>query len=129
MRQGATPDFPAGRLVNCASEDEAWRHSIERSEAVVLVGGLGGTYQTGEWGLHAGKPVFPLADTCGPLGTHDDAYKFYFATLRDWSRNPASRFVSEDQFRDLSNPAPGVVAHLIRLLWLTSVDSNASVSP
>lgn len=118
MRKGATPDFPAGRLVSGGSEKQAWRHSIERADAVVLVGGIGGTYQTGEWALQVGKPVFPLADTRGPLGTHSDAYKFYFATLQDWSHNPASRLLSEDQFRDLSNPAPGVVAGLVRLLKL-----------
>jgi hypothetical protein len=121
MRQGSTPDFPGGRLVTLRSEHEAWKHSIERGDTVVLVGGLGGTYQTGKWALQFGKPVFPLADTRGPDGSHEDAYKFYFATLRDWSRNPASRRLTEDQFRDLSNPAPGVVADLLRLLNLTLV--------
>ncbi len=119
MRQGATPDFPAGRLVSGGSEDEAWRRSIERTDAVILIGGLGGTYQTGEWALQQGKPVFPLADTGGPLGTHDDAYKFYFATLKDWSRNPASRHLTEDQFQELGNPAPAVIANLVHLLKLT----------
>jgi len=116
MQEGATPDFPAGRLVSGGSDDEAWRRSIERADAIVLIGGLGGTYQTGEWALQQDKPVFPLADTRGPLGTHDDAYKFYFATLKDWSRNPASRRLTEDQFQDLGNPAPGVVGDLVRLL-------------
>ena len=60
-------------------------------------------------GAQQGKPVFPLADTRGPLGTHDDAYKFYFATLRDWSRNPASRRLTKINSR-LGNPAPGVIA-------------------
>jgi SLOG cluster4 family len=119
MQQGWTPDFPGGRLVIRGSEDEAWRHSIERTDAAVLIGGLGGTYQTGERALQVGKPVFPLADTRGPHGSHADAYKFYFATLKDWSHNPASRRLTEDQFRDLGNPAPGVVADLVRLLKLT----------
>jgi hypothetical protein len=116
MREGATPDFPAGRLVSGGSDDEAWRRSIERADAIVLIGGLGGTYQTGEWALQQDKPVFPLADTRGPLGTHDDAYKFYFTTLKDWSRNPASRRLTEDQFQVLGNPAPGVAGDLVRLL-------------
>jgi hypothetical protein len=118
MRKGATPDFPAGRLVSRGSEDTAWRLSIERADAVVLVGGLGGTYQTGEWAQEARKLVFPLADTRGPLNTHQDAYKFYFAMLKHWSRNPVSDFLTEDHFRDLGNPAPGVVGDLIRLLKL-----------
>jgi hypothetical protein len=121
MRKGATPHFPAGRLVSGGSEETAWRLSIERADAVVLVGGVGGTYQTGDWAQQAGKPVFPLADTRGPLHTHEDAYKFYFAMLQHWSRNPVSRFLTEDQFRDLGNPVPGVVADLVRLLKLTLV--------
>ena len=116
MREGATPDFPAGRLVSGGSDDEAWHRSIERADAIVLIGGLGGTYQTGEWAVQQGKLVFPLADTRGPLGTHHDAYNFYFATLRDWSRNPVSRRMTEDQFQDLGSPAPGVVDDLVRLL-------------
>jgi len=88
MQRGATPEFPAGRLVSGGSDDEAWRHSIERADAVVLVGGLGGTYQTGKWAMQAGKPVFPLADTRGPLGTHSDAYKFYFASRTSWPSKP-----------------------------------------
>jgi hypothetical protein len=116
MQEGATPEFPSGRLVSGGSDDQAWRHSIERADAVVLVGGLGGTHQTGEWALDAGKPVFPLADTRGPLRSHSDAYNFYFATLREWSRNPASRRITAEQFQDLANPAPGVVVDLIRVL-------------
>jgi hypothetical protein len=39
MQEGALPHFPAGRLVSGGSEDEAWNRSIERADAVVLVGG------------------------------------------------------------------------------------------
>jgi hypothetical protein len=118
MRKGAIPDFPSGRLLSEGSEDEAWRRSIQRADAVVLVGGLGGTYQTGEWALQEGKPVFPLPDTRGPMGSHGDAYRFYFDTLQDWSRNPASRRLSKEQFEDLGNPPPGVIADLTRSLHI-----------
>jgi predicted Rossmann-fold nucleotide-binding protein len=121
MRKGAKPDFPGGRLVSGGSEETAWRLSIERADAVVLVGGVGGTYQTGEWAQQGGKLVFPLADTRGPLHTHEDAYKFYFEMLQHWSHNPVSRFLTQDQFRDLANPAPAVVADLVRLLKLALV--------
>ncbi len=116
MPAGQTPDFPGGTLESTNSDDEAWRRSIKRSQAVVLIGGLGGTYRTGELALQMGKPVFPLADTRGPDRLHADAYNFFFDTLRDWSRNPASTVVSPDQFRELANPAPGVVADLVSVL-------------
>ncbi len=72
-----------------------------------------------------GKPVFPLAEARGPVGTHGDAYKAYFATLTDWSRDPASRGLSENQFRDLANPSPGVVTGLIRLIELVFPQGGA----
>jgi hypothetical protein len=116
MQRGERPHFPAGRLNSDGSEEEAWKRSIERADAVVLVGGLGGTYQTEEFAEQIGKFVFPLADTRGPDLDHGDAYEFYFATLENWSRNPLSHFLTEDEFRSLGNPAPGVVSDLMRLL-------------
>ena len=108
-------------MVSGGSEEEAWRRSIERADAVLLVGGLGGTYKTGEWALQMGKFVFPLADTRiansrGSDGTHADAYKFYFDKGQEWDRNPLSRVISEDEFSVVSNPIPGVVSDLMNLL-------------
>jgi hypothetical protein len=116
MAEGETPHFPSGRLVSEGTENEAWRRSIERANAVVLVGGLGGTLTTGQWAVQMGKPVFPIADGRGPAGTHGDAYKFYFQTLHEWPRNPISKFLTKEQFEELGNPAPGVVKDLTRLL-------------
>jgi hypothetical protein len=39
MERGWTPDFPGGRFVTANSDREAWVQSIERAEAVILVGG------------------------------------------------------------------------------------------
>jgi hypothetical protein len=116
MAEGETPHFPSGRLVSEGTDDEAWRRSIERANAVILVGGVGGTLTTGRWAVQTGRPVFPIADSRGPAGTHGDAYKFYFRTLREWPRNPISKFLTKEQFEELGNPAPGVVKDLTRLL-------------
>jgi hypothetical protein len=116
MQSGARPQFPAGRLDSAGSEDDAWKRSIRRADAVVLVGGLGGTYQTAEWAEQLGKFVFPLADTRGPDRDHADAYKFYFTMLENWSRTPLSKLLTEDEFCSMANAAPGVVSDLIRLL-------------
>jgi len=40
MQEGATPDFPAGRLVSGGSDDEAWRRSIERADMTTRVLGV-----------------------------------------------------------------------------------------
>ncbi len=116
VEEGERPQFPAGRLDSAGSEYEAWRRSISRADAIVLIGGLGGTYQTGEWAEQNGKLVFPIADTRGPDRDHADAYNFYFAMLENWSQTPLSRLISEDEFSSMANPAPGVVSDLIRLL-------------
>ncbi|MDX8501919.1 TIR domain-containing protein [Mesorhizobium sp. VK4C] len=115
MQEGALPHFPAGRLVSGGSEEDAWVRSISRADAVVLIGGLGGTYRTGEVALQLGKYVFPLADTRVSKDMHDDAYRFYFAMLRDWENCRMSN-ISEDDFLAVSNPSPGVVADLVKLL-------------
>jgi len=116
MQEGSTPEFPAGRLHLRKSDEEAWRHSIERADAVLLVGGMGGTYQTGKWALQSGKPVLPLADTRGSLGLHADAYRFYFDTLQRWELNPASKKLTREQFEDLAGAAPRVGRTAVRLL-------------
>jgi hypothetical protein len=115
MPKGSNPDFPAGRLIREGSEDEAWIASIQRADAVVLIGGIGGTYQTGKMALECGKPVLPLADT-KTANFHKDSYKFYLETMENWPRNPASLKVTISDFEELANPSPGVADDLIRLL-------------
>jgi hypothetical protein len=116
MKDGDAPSFPAGRLLLEMTENAAWKNSIQRADAVVLVGGMGGTYQTGEWALDQGKPVLPLADTQGALMSHGDAYRFYHEIKRNWNSSPLSKLLSEDDFECLGNPIPEVVTDLIRLL-------------
>jgi hypothetical protein len=116
MKEGSTPNFPAGRLICEPSEMAAWRSSIQRADGVVLVGGMGGTYQTGIWASESGKPVFPLADTQGRLGSHTDAYRFFHEMKQDWGSFPLSKLLSEADFECLGNPTPEVVSDLICLL-------------
>jgi len=113
MKRSDTPDFPSGRFVTARSENEAWEKSVETADAVVLIGGLGGTYRTGKMGRKLGKPVLPLADT--NENGQDDAHAFYFDLVRDWDRTPVEGLTLSD-FQCLSDPAPGVVTELVRLL-------------
>jgi len=116
MQKGKRPHFRAGRLDGGGSEEEAWKRSIERADAVVLVGGVGGTHQTGEFAKQIQKFVFPLADTRDSEGDHSDAYEFYFASLDNWDTNPLSQCLRNYDFLSLGNPASGVVLDLMQLL-------------
>ena len=115
MKKGSTPDFPSGRFLAEGSEDEAWDASIAISDAIVLIGGLGGAYGTGQAGRRLGKPVLPLADTRGEGGSHSDAYQFYFDMLQSWTSKPISGLTLDD-FHCLGDPAPEVTTDLVRLL-------------
>lgn len=113
MERGRTPDFPAGRFFTPGSEHEAWEASIAKADAIILVGGLGGTYATGQIGRRQGKPILPLADT--REGRHSDAYTCYFEMVQNWDVEPIE-CLTLDEFQSLSNPAPGVANDVIRLL-------------
>jgi len=119
MRLGKTPNYPAGRLVNRGVENDAWMHSIERSDAVVMIGGMGGTWQTGEWAKTLGKPVFPIAHSRGFPYSHSDAYNYYFQTLREWPANPLAKKLTREEFEVLGNPPPIVIRDLVRILGIS----------
>jgi hypothetical protein len=126
MQEGARPHFPSGRLVSGGSEDDAWIRSVQRADAVVLVGGLGGTYRTGQIAQQLGKFVFPLADTRSADGYHSDAFNFYYSLLQDWKNNSLSSLLSQDEFLSIADPAPGVISNLVKLLGLTLVERSPS---
>lgn len=113
MEKGRTPDFPAGRFFTEGSDAKAWEASIAKADAVALIGGVGGTYKTGQLARRQGKPVLPLADTRDE--GHSDAYKFYFEMIQGWNVKPVDG-LSLDAFQSLADPAPDVVKDLVRLL-------------
>jgi hypothetical protein len=76
---GKEPNFPAGQLV-FKKRSDYWDASVARSDAIVLLGGVGGTGTIGKVGLAAHKPVFPVADTGG------DAKALYLAMIKDWTK-------------------------------------------
>ncbi len=113
MEQGRTPDFPAGRFITAGSDAEAWKASIAKADAVALIGGVGGTYETGRIARRQGKPVLPLADTREE--GHSDAYRFYFEMVQGWDADPV-KGLTLDVFQSLADPAPDAASDLVRLL-------------
>ena len=104
------PAFPAGNLIIVKDGSiEEWTEGIDRATAVILIGGVGGTWRTGELAVERGKPVFPLADT------GDDAKKFYMHMLRSWDRIRMPN-ITRSQFQVVAREAPKVVADVISLL-------------
>lgn len=103
------PAFPAGNLVLVHRGEDEWTESVQRAEAVVLIGGIGGTRKTGEYALKFGRVVLPLADTGG------DAAKFYMDMQRNWK--PEFAFgIDKSKFQLVAREAPQVVVGLIKLL-------------
>jgi len=74
------PAFAAGQLIFVDSGEPEWTEAIQRASSVFLLGGVGGTWKTGELALRMHKLVLPLADTGG------DAKKFYLHMLQNWDR-------------------------------------------
>jgi TIR domain-containing protein len=103
------PAFPAGNLVLVHRGEEEWTESVQRAEAVVLIGGIGGTWKTGEYALKFGRVVLPLADTGG------DAAKFYMHMQRNWKPEFAPG-IDKSKFQLVAREAPQVVGGLIKLL-------------
>jgi hypothetical protein len=104
------PAFPAGNLIIVKDGTiEEWTEGIDRATAVILIGGIGGTWQTGELAIECGKPVFPLADT------GDDAKKFYMHMIRNWERIRMPN-ITKSQFQVVAREVPKVVAEVITLL-------------
>jgi hypothetical protein len=103
------PAFPAGNLVLVRRGEEEWTESVKRGDAVVLIGGIGGTWTTGEYALKFGRLVLPLADTGG------DAARFYMHMQRHW-KPEFSPGIDKSTFQLVAREAPQVVAGVIELL-------------
>lgn len=65
VRTPRQPGGGKGEVVTVDSEEASFDEAIRRSDAVVLIGGVGGTWEVFRRAREAGKPVFPLAGTGG----------------------------------------------------------------
>ena len=65
VRDGQQPEFKGGYIINVPSGIKEWIESVRYADAVILIGGIGGTYSTYLFALQEQKPVFPIASTEG----------------------------------------------------------------
>jgi formylglycine-generating enzyme required for sulfatase activity len=83
---------PMGRIVHVASDAEVFTRSIAMADAVVLIGGLGGTYGVYELAVAQGIPVYPLAGTKGDARRAWQALRSSGLHPHDWLETiPESR--------------------------------------
>jgi predicted Rossmann-fold nucleotide-binding protein len=107
--RGSAPDYPSGLVVEVAAGEAEYLLSVRLADAVVLVGGLGGTLRVARQAWEMGKAVLPLARTGG------DAEQAYALTLEDWeARGPQG--VTPEAFRALNGPEGADAARIQGLL-------------
>lgn len=95
----APVQIEAGRLVRTPPGEREWLEPQKYADAVVLIGGLGGTYYTWIGALHDGLPRFPLG------GTGGDAGRAHRETLDLWSLVPVPG-LTRSEFESLGRPVP-----------------------
>jgi TIR domain len=114
-----------GHIVRTPYGGREWLEPQKYADAVVLIGGRGGTYRTWLGALHDGIPRFPLG------GTREDAEKAFRETLDLWELIPVPG-ITRAEFERLgrkiqSEPDAELVAQYLvgELLWrsLDAVDA------
>jgi hypothetical protein len=103
------PTYTGGNLILVDEGNSEWTEPVLASDALVLINGIGGTYETGCYGIKFNKPVFPIADSGG------DARKMYMEILMGWGQYPY-KDIQKNQFQRLGGPSNYSLDALIALL-------------
>jgi TIR domain len=116
VSRGWQPDFKGGHIVYVEPGPQGWVECVNYADAVVLIGGVGGTYETYLYATQELRPVFPLA------GTGGDAQRALTDILAHWDNLPMDG-ISHEVFRDVlgreissEQDAERIVNDLIALL-------------
>ena len=94
--EGHLPQFHGGKVVHTKSGWLEWQDIVQKSDAIVLIGGEGGTYQTYQFALQEQVPIFPLA------GTKGDAQQVFNEMLANWDSQLMGNVSLEMFIRTLS---------------------------
>ena len=101
--------YPDELRIDVSSNREAYQETISRSDAAILIGGVGGAKKVAFELVHSGRPVFPLPLTGG------DALTTFTEILEQWSDHSVPG-LTRNQFMSLSLPLRANADSLIRLL-------------
>lgn len=81
-----------------------WANVVSKAQAVVMLGGAGGTYETYRYALQERKPVFPLRETDG------DARTVFEEMLANWPHQPMGNITQAEFARTLAHPLDSAAA-------------------
>jgi predicted Rossmann-fold nucleotide-binding protein len=113
------PDQPAffgGDVIYVEKGVQEWVESVRRAQAVILVGGIGGTLTTYETALVEHVPVFPLPGTGGNAKTAFDDIIENFGRVKRYHHLTKGRIASLDGPMTGHDTIEHVVARLFDLL-------------
>jgi O-acetyl-ADP-ribose deacetylase (regulator of RNase III) len=87
------PQFQGGKVIQVEPVSAEFSEQIKYTDAVILIGGLGGTYGVYNYARQAQKPVFPVA------GTGTDALKAYNEIVAGWETQPPENINVESFYK------------------------------
>ena len=93
--RGKQPTFKGGTVKYTESGVHEWLDCLRQSDLVILIGGVGGTYETYQYAKQECIPVIPIVCTNG------DAKRVFDEMLRNWDRALMGN-VSPEQFKSLN---------------------------
>lgn len=96
--EGTYPEFRGGHIVTVEKGVKEWIESVRYSNAVILIGGLGGTYETYQFALQEQKPTWPVA------GTEGDARRAFNDIMEHWNLQPIQEIQQELFLQKLTAP-------------------------
>ncbi len=94
------PAFFGGDVIYVDEGPQEWVESVPRAQAVILIGGLGGTYGTYEIAQRDFIPVFPIP------GTGADARAAFDKILQGWSTQRTYRHLGREEMASLDLALP-----------------------
>jgi hypothetical protein len=118
--EGRQPKHKEGRISTTPRGGREWLEPQKYADAVILIGGVGGTFNTWLGALHDGLPRFPLG------GTHGDAKSAFCHTLKLWELIPVPG-ITLNEFKRLEQEiksnldAQNVARYLVEQLLVPSL--------
>ncbi|MBD2461277.1 toll/interleukin-1 receptor domain-containing protein [Oscillatoria sp. FACHB-1407] len=93
--RGKEPKFQGGTVEYTEPGVREWLDCLRRSDLVILLGGVGGTYETYHYAKQERVPVLPIVCTNG------DAKRVFDEMLQNWDAELMGR-ISPDKFKSLN---------------------------
>ncbi|MFG6095908.1 TIR domain-containing protein [Leptothoe sp. ISB3NOV94-8A] len=113
--RGKQPVFKGGAVQYTESGVNEWLDCLQRSDLVILLGGIGGTYETYEYARQERIPVLPI------VCTHGDAKRVFDEMLRNWDRSlmggiAPEKFKSLNQYINDAETAEDVIEDVMEMV-------------